>query len=392
MTDALTAIPMARPKNRPWDPPAEYAALREQKPLWPFTFPDGHEGWLVLSHGLVREIVADPRFSARQELRHYHAAAVEMPPAEPGELLNMDAPEHTRLRKLLTGKFTVRRMAQLTERVEQVVQENLDAMEAKGPGVDLVEAFAKPVPAVMICELLGVPYADREQFQGWVGKFGSLDTPAEEQYAAHGAMVAYIAKLVQDKRANPTEDILSDLTTGDLTDEELVGLGVFLLFAGLDTTANMIGLGTFALLEHPDQLELLRREPELVGSAVEELMRFLTIVHVAARAALEDVEIGGQQIKAGQTVALAFQVANRDPERFPNPDALDLRRESAGHLAFSHGAHQCLGQQLARVEMRAAFPALLNRFPGLRLAVPADEVPMRENHDIYGVHRLPVTW
>ncbi|WP_157249482.1 cytochrome P450 [Nonomuraea typhae] len=392
MTESLAALPLTRPKSRPWDPPAEYATLREQKPLWPFTFPDGHEGWLAVGHEVVREIVADPRFSARQELRHYHAAAIEMPPAEPGELLNMDAPEHTRLRKLLAGKFTVRRMAQLTERIEQIVTEHLDAMEANGPGADLVEAFAKPVPAMVICELLGVPYADRAEFQAWTATLSGVEAPPEEQYAAYGSLVEYIGKLVQSKRANPAEDVFSDLTTSDLSDAELVGLGIFLLSAGLDTTANMIGLGTFALLEHPDQLEILRREPELIGNAVEELMRYLTIVNVVARAAAEDVVIGGEQIKAGQTVALAVQAANRDAARFPNADTLDLRRETTGHLAFGHGAHQCLGQQLARVEMRAAFPALLSRFPGLRLAVPVEEVPMRDGQDIFGVHRLPVTW
>ncbi|MEV4894957.1 cytochrome P450 [Nonomuraea sp. NPDC055795] len=393
MTDSPVTLPMSRPDDRPWDPPTDLTRLREEKPLWRMTFPDGHLGWLALSHELVRFIAGDARFSSRYELMHYPSAdAGQLPPAQPGDLGGMDAPQHTRYRKLLAGKFTVRRMRLLTERIEQVVQEYLDAMEAKGPGVDLVEAFAKPVPAVVICELLGVPFADREEFLSNAAKIGGLDAGPEEQYAAYVALGEYIAELVRAKRDDPTDDLLSDLTTSDLSDEELAGVGSFLLGAGLDTTANMIGLGMFVLLEHPEQLASLRAEPELAGNAVEELMRFLTITAVGARTALEDVELGGELIKAGETVTVAVQVANRDPERFPNPHVLDLRRDASGHIGFGHGIHQCLGQQLARVEMRAAFPALLARFPSLELAVPAGQVPMRHGQDFYGVHRLPVTW
>ncbi|AIJ22000.1 cytochrome P450 [Amycolatopsis methanolica 239] len=194
------------------------------------------------------------------------------------------------------------------------------------------------------------------------------------------------------KRAEPTDDVLGNRTTSDLTDEELSGIGTFLLGAGLDTTANMIALGAFALLRDPDQLAALRDDPALADSAVEELLRYLTIADTGVRAALEDVELDGQVIQAGESVTITANAANRDPERFPDPDTLDLRRHAAGHLAFGHGIHQCLGQQLARVEMRVAIPALFARFPTLRLAVPADEVPLRHDMSIYGVHRLPVTW
>ncbi|MFI6395039.1 cytochrome P450 [Nonomuraea sp. NPDC050547] len=393
MTEPLSTLPLERPAGRPFDPPAELARLRAEQPLRPLIFPDGHEGWLALGYDEVRAIVADPRFSSRYELIHYALADVgQMPPAPPGDLVGVDAPQHTRYRKLLAGKFTVHRMRLLAERAEEVTKEHLEAMAASGSQADLIEAFARPVPAVMICELLGVPYADRQEFQQMAATIGGLDATPEEQYAAYAQMGEYIGKLVQAKRATPTDDVLSDLTGSDLTDEELAGVGAFLLGAGLDTTTNMIALGTYTLLRHPDQLALLREDPDLAGNAVEELMRFLTITHTGARAALEDVDLGGQTIKAGQTVALAVQAANRDPGKFPDPDVLDLRRDASGHISFGHGIHQCLGQQLARVEMRAAFPALLGRFPGLRLAVPADQVPMREGLDIYGVHRLPVTW
>ncbi|MFI6906983.1 cytochrome P450 [Nonomuraea sp. NPDC050394] len=393
MTEPLSTLPLERPAGRPFDPPAELARLRAEQPLRPLIFPDGHEGWLALGYDEVRAIVADPRFSSRYELIHYALADVgQMPPAPPGDLVGMDPPQHSRYRKLLAGKFTVHRMRLLAERAEEVTKEHLEAMAASGPEADLIEAFARPVPAVMICELLGVPYADRQEFQQMAATIGGLDATPEEQYAAYAQMGEYIGKLVQAKRATPTDDVLGDLTGSDLTDEELAGVGAFLLGAGLDTTTNMIALGTYTLLRHPDQLALLREDPDLAGNAVEELMRFLTITHTGARAALEDVDLAGQTIKAGQTVALAVQAANRDPGKYPDPDVLDLRRDASGHISFGHGIHQCLGQQLARVEMRAAFPALLGRFPGLRLAVPADQVPMREGLDIYGVHRLPVTW
>jgi cytochrome P450 len=198
---------------------------------------------------------------------------------------------------------------------------------------------------------------------------------------------------VAAKRANPTDDVLSELTDSDLTDEELRGMALILLAAGFDTTANMLALGTFALLRNPEQLAALRADPTLTDQAVEELLRYLSVAKTFMRTALEDVELGGHTIKAGTMVILSLNTANRDPERFTDPHTLDLRRQDGGHLAFSHGIHQCLGQQLARVEMRVAFPALLNRFPTLRLAVPADEVALRpEAADIYGVKSLPVTW
>ncbi|MCG5215613.1 cytochrome P450 [Streptosporangium sp. KLBMP 9127] len=386
-------LPATRPAGCPFDPPEDLARLREHRPISPMRFPDGHMGWLVTGHALARTVLADPRFSSRYELMHYPLAAIdEMPPAPVGDLTGMDAPEHTRYRKLLAGKFTVRRMRELTARMEAITAEHLDAMERHGGPVDLVQAFAQPVPALMICELLGVPYADRESFQRHAATLSGLDVTAEEQYAAFGALQEYVHELVSAKRADPTDDLLSDLTTSGLPDSELAGIGSFLLGAGLDTTTNMIALGTFALLSHPGQLTALRADPDLADKAVEELLRYLSIAHTGARAALEDVDLDGHLIKAGETVALAIQAANRDPDKYADPDTLDLHRHATGHLAFGHGIHQCLGQQLARVEMRVAIPALVTRFPTLRLAVPAEDVPMRTGLDIYGVHQLPITW
>ncbi|MGI5481698.1 cytochrome P450 [Streptomyces lavendofoliae] len=388
-------LPRDRAEDHPLDPPPGLARLREERPLALMRYPDGHIGRLATGHATVRAIAADPRFSSRYELMHYPFPGGPdgpLPPAPPGDMTGMDAPEHTRYRRLLAGRFTVRRMRELTARVERITTDHLDAMERHGPVVDLIEAYAHPVPALMICELLGVPEADREVFTRRAAAVFDAEAPVEEQTAALTRLGEYVHELALDKRKHPTDDVLGELTRTDLTDAELAGVGSFLLAAGLDTTANMIGLGTLALLRHPDQAAALRAEPESADRAVEELLRYLTIAHTGARVALEDVELDGQVIRAGETVTLSLEAANRDPARFPDPDTLDLRRKATGHLAFGHGIHQCLGQQLARVELRVALPALFTRFPTLRSAVPPEEVRLRRNTSVHGVRRLPVTW
>jgi cytochrome P450 len=411
----VAALPTARHPERPFDPPVGLAGIRERHPLVRMTYPDGHDGWLATGYGVVRTVLADPRFSSRYELLHLPMPMVgappELPPAPVGDLTGIDPPGHTRLRRLLVGYFTVRRMRALTERVEEITSARLDAMQRHGPPADLVTAYAAPVPALVICELLGVPYAERDTFQRHVYTLTGLGSPAEERAAAVDALHEYLLDLVRATRAHPGDDILSSLTHSDLDDDELAGTGAFLLGAGLDTTANMLALGTFALLRHPDQLAALRSDlgivdargplegpqarrsaAEAIDAAVEELLRFLTVGHTTVRAALEDVEVEGVRIRAGESVTLSMQAANRDPAQYPDPDTLDLRRRASGHLTLGHGIHQCLGQQLARVEMRVAFPALLARFPGLRLDCAPEDVPTRPDATLYGVHRLPVTW
>ncbi|MGE7385252.1 cytochrome P450 [Streptomyces sp. NPDC004126] len=387
----VTALPTERQPGCPFDPPVELTHAHRQGPISRFTHPGGKPGWLITGYDLVRSVLADPRFSSRKELMN--VVDFELPPAPPGEFLLMDEPQHSRYRKPLVGKFTVRRMRLLTERIEQITAECLDAMEQAGPTADLVSAFAKPIPTIVICEILGVPYEDRASFQEQIDAFMGGEVSDEELIAAYTATQEYLARLVAAKRANPTDDVLSELTDSDLTDEELKGISLILLAAGFDTTANMLSLGTFALLQNPAQLAALRADPALTDGAVEELLRYLSVAKTFHRTALEDVEVGGQTIEAGTTVVLSLNTANRDPGRFTDPDVLDVRRPYDGHLAFSHGIHQCLGQQLARVEMRVAFRALIERFPALRLAVPADEVRLRpEAADIFGVKSLPVTW
>ncbi|MEV4679967.1 cytochrome P450 [Streptomyces kurssanovii] len=375
----VTTLPTERQPGCPFDPPAELLDARRHGRISRYTHPGGKPGWLITGYDLVRSILADSRFSSRKEL--LNVVDFELPPAPPGEFLLMDEPQHGRYRKPLVGKFTARRMRLLTERIEQITTDCLDAMEETGPPTDLVTAFAKPIPTMIICELLGVPYQDRDSFQEQIDKF------------MNAATQDYLAQLVVAKRANPTDDVLSELTDSDLTDEELQGISLILLAAGFDTTANMLSLGAFALLQNPAQLAALRADPALTDPAVEELLRYLSVAKSFMRTALVDVEVGGLTIEAGTTVVLSYNTANRDPDRYADPHVLDIRRESGGHLAFGHGIHLCLGQQLARIEMRVALSALLSRFPTLRLAVPAEEVGLRpETADIYGVKSLPVTW
>ncbi|MFF3544278.1 cytochrome P450 [Streptomyces platensis] len=398
------AIPHGLPMERdagPFDPPGQITRLREARPVSPLVFPDGHEGWLVTGYDAVRQLLADTRFSSRQDLGIIHLpyetpgmpAATEPSPQVPGLFVAMDPPDHTRLRRKLTGAFTVRRMKQLEEHIVEITERQLDEMARLAPPVDLVKEFALPVPSLVICELLGVPYEDRENFQVNSAKFLVKDQPLDEKMAAYGAMTTYLAELVTRKRAAPGEDILSDLARhDDLTIEELTGIAFLLLLAGHETTANMLALGTFALLEHPEQLAELRAAPDLIPDAVEELMRYLSVADIFYRYATEDIELGGETIGKGSTVVVSLLAANHDPRRFDHPDTLDIHRKARGHLSFGHGIHQCLGQQLARIEMRAGFDGLLRRFPTLQLAIPAGEVKLRTDMNIYGVHELPVTW
>ncbi|TDE47482.1 cytochrome P450 [Nonomuraea mesophila] len=391
-------LPMTR--QRPFDPPDEVAELRQRAPMHRLTYADGHVGWLVTGHAEARAVLAHPGFSNAPEKKHPPIASMvdlveERSKGMPrGFFLPTDPPEHTRYRKLLTGQFTVRRMKALEPRIHEITNACLDEMEAAGGPVDLVEAFALPIPSLVICELLGVPYEDRGQFQEDSKILVNLETKADNVTAALGRIAAYLHGLIQRKHEKPADDLLSGLTEGgELDDEELTGVALLLLIAGHETTANMLGLGTYALLTNPDQLAAMRDDPSVVDNGVEELLRYLSIIHLGPfRVATEDVEIAGNLIKEGEAVGLHLPVANRDPSRYPGGDRLDLTRPAGGHMSFGHGIHQCLGQQLARAEMRIAYPALLRRLPGLRLAVTPEEVPMRSDMTIYGVHRLPVTW
>ncbi|MEU5809986.1 MULTISPECIES: cytochrome P450 [unclassified Streptomyces] len=395
----VPAHPTARDRTCPFDPPPELTAMRARGPVSRLRYPDGHIGWLVTGHEPARRVLADPRFSARSELKRVPVARPGTDPfygspALPGWLVDMDAPHHTRLRRHLMGWFTARRTRALTPRIEQIVDEHLEAMADLGGRADLVERFALPVPSLVICELLGVPYSERAGFQRSSATLFRIEATAAEAAAAMAELDAFLTELARHRRRAPGDDLLSTLVTGgELSTAEVAGAGALLLSAGHETTAGSLGLGTFALLCHPDQLARLTADPSLAGNAVEELLRYLTIFHFGVpRSPLEDVTLEGHTLRAGQSVTVSLSAANRDPARFADPDRLDITRSAAGHLAFGHGAHQCIGQHLARTEMRIGFPALFARFPGLKLAVPPSEVPLGEDMGFYGVHRLPVAW
>lgn len=297
---------------------------------------------------------------------------------------------------MLTPEFTVRRMRRLEPRIIQIVDEHLDALEHHGPPADLVAEYALPIPSLVICELLGVPLSDRTEFQERTNR--QLDTTVPEQEKVELARQShdYMNELVDRARRDPGEDLIGMLIrdhVDDLTNAELVGVASLLLVAGHETTSNMLGLGTLALLRHPDQLALVRDDPSTVPGAIEELMRWLSVVNGGSpRMATRDVELDGVLIRRGDLVSFNLPAANRDPALTDDPDLFDVSRPANPHLGFGHGIHHCLGAPLARMEMRIAFPALLQRFPTLHLAVPDDEVAFATHQAIYGLKQLPVSW
>jgi cytochrome P450 len=397
MTQAPT-MPLHMRRDR-FAPVDELRQLREGEGLRSFATPFGVQAWLVTHYADVREVLGDAtRFSNRAAFTSPLDARSdeERAKARAGQLLAFDPPEHTRLRRLLTPEFTVRRINRLQPRITEIVDQHLDALEAAGSPADLVPTFALPIPSLVICELLGVPYADRADFQSRTARQLDFSVPMDERVALGRAGRVYMESLVARAKADPGEDMLGMLVrehAGEITDDELVGIGNLLLIAGHETTSNMLGLGTLALLLHPDQLALVRDDPEAVRPAVEELLRWLSIVHSGVvRTATTDVEISGHTIPAGSLVICSLPTANRDPELIADPERLDVARGAAGHLAFGHGVHHCLGAPLARMEMQIAFPALLRRFPDLALDVPLDEVSFRAFHFIYGLVALPVKW
>ena len=394
-------MPLHMRRHR-FDPIEELAGVRDGDGITRVTTPFGMSAYLVTRYDDVRAVLADStRFSnaATRRTRPPGMADVsdeELEELRAGQMLAFDPPDHTRLRKMLTSEFTVRRMRRLEPRIVEIVDAALDDLERAGKPGDLVSSFALPVPSLVICELLGVPYGDRDEFQHRTGRLLDVSLPVEQRMKLQRESREYMAGLVAQAQAAPGDDMLGMLvrTHGDdLGTAELIGIASLLLVAGHETTSNMLGLGTLALLRHPEQLALVRDDPAAVEPAVEELLRWLSIVHSGVpRTTTTEVEIAGHTIPAGEQLVLALPAANRDPALTEHPERLDVTREAARHVAFGHGVHHCLGAPLARMEMKVAFPALLRRFPGLALAVPYEEIGFRAFHVVYGLHALPVTW
>jgi cytochrome P450 len=386
-----------------FDPTDQLAQIRADEGVTRVVTPFGLSAWLVTRYEDVREVLSDPaRFSnARRGFPLPEELELQMSEHEilqqrAGQLLSLDPPEHTRLRRMLTPEFTVRRIGGLAPRIQEIVESHLDELEREGPPADLVSRFALPIPSLVICELLGVPYSERADFQRRTRRQLDFSVPIGERMALQRESREFMRGQVLRAKDAPGEDLLGRLIRqhGDaLSEDELVGIASLLLVAGHETTANMLGLGTLALLCHPEQLALVRDDPAAVEPAVEELMRWLSIVPSGIpRITTTEVTVAGHTIPAGELVMAGLVAANRDPAFIDDPDRLDITRGEIGHLAFGHGVHHCLGAPLARMEMRTAFPALLRRFPRLGLAVPFEEVGFRAHHFIYGLHELPVTW
>jgi cytochrome P450 len=397
----IPAYPMPRAEGCPLDPPPGLSALRSKRALTRVRSWDGSTPWLVTRYAEHRTLMADRRVSVDRTQEGYPdiSPSTQARRYRGNSFMFMDDPEHARLRRMVTGAFTMRRMEEMRPGIQRMVDDLIDEMLVGPSPVDLVTAFALPVPSLAICHLLGVPYADRDFFQQAGRKFVNRYKPEAAQ-EAQDELTAYFNRLIERKLADPGDDLLSkvaaeQVATGELSIPELAAMALLLLLAGHETTANMIALGTYALLTHPDQLALVRTsdDPQLIVRTVEELLRYLTIVHSGRRrVALEDIEIAGEVIRAGEGIILLDDLANRDPAVFPDPDRLDVHRDARSHVAFGFGVHQCLGQPLARVELQVVYGTLYRRIPTLALATDPAQIPFKHDSFIYGVYELPVTW
>ncbi|MFI0923513.1 cytochrome P450 [Streptomyces sp. NPDC021012] len=400
-SEAPVTKAVAFPQDRtcPYHPPTAYPRTEEERPLSRVTLWDGQQVWFVTGHTAARSLLADRRLST-DSTRDGFPMPTERATAtrrnRRAALLGWDDPEHNVQRRMLIPSFTLKRAETLRPRIQETVDRLLDAMEAQGPPAELVSAFALPVPSIVICDLLGVPYADHEFFEEQSRRLLRGPTGADTRDALD-QLEGYLGDLIDRKRLKPGEGVLDDLVARASEDggpgrQELVQLASILLIAGHETTANMISLGTYTLLRHPERLAELREDPGLLPAAVEELLRFLSIADGLLRIACEDIEVAGTVIRAGEGVVFSTSVINRDAAAYSDPDTLDWDRPARHHVAFGFGIHQCLGQNLARAELEIALGTLLRRLPGLRLAVPAEEIPFKPGDTIQGMLELPVAW
>jgi len=393
MTDALY-MPLLFARDV-LDPISELTARRESEPVSVLELPFGIKAYLVTGYEAAKEVLGDAT-----TFSNAFGNLGESDEQDPGGLGMTDPPYHTKLRRLLTPEFTMRRLQRLQPRIDAIVAEQLDAIEAAGPPADLVHLFALPIPSLVICELLGVPYSDRDDFQAL--STARFDLAGEESpLDTIGTSLDYLQTLVLRERADPGEGLLGMLIRGhgnELTDRELAGIADGILTGGHETTASSLSLGVLALLQSPEYFaQLGGADSDAVHRAVEELLRYLTVVQVAfPRFARTEIQIGGVTVPAGQMVLVSLSAADRDAilvaEGHPSMDDFDPTRPASSHLAFGYGIHRCVGAELARMELRAAFPALARRFPTLRLAVPTADLAFRNSSIVYSVPTLPVAW
>jgi cytochrome P450 len=411
MTETLAAekvsadipeYPMERATRCPFAPPPQMLEMGEAKPLSRVRIWNGTTPWLITGHAVARELFADARVSVddrREGFPHWNEHMLSTVNKRPRSVFTSDAEEHTRYRRMLSKPFTFKRVEGLRPAIQQVTDECIDAILAGPQPADIVSKLALPVPTKVISEMLGVPYEDHEFFQHHANVGLARFASAEDGQKGAMSLHKYLINLVETKMANPSEDAVSDLaervTACEISVKEAAQLGTGLLIAGHETTANMIGIGVLALLENPEQAALLRDsdDPKFIANAAEELMRYLSIIQNGQRrVAVEDIEIAGETIRAGEGIIIDLAPANWDATTYSDPDKVDFARDASQELGFGYGRHQCVGQQLARAELQIVFHTLLRRIPTLRLAIPFDEVPFKHDRLAYGVYELPVTW
>jgi cytochrome P450 len=374
-----------------------YRYLQENEAFARVRMPYGDSAILVTRHDDVKTVFSDAHVC--------RTVPVGCDPARatfdviPMGLIGMDPPEHTRIRRLISGAFTPQRAERQRPATEQCAKVLLDDIVVAGPPADLVQAYAVPLAMGTICDLLGVPFEDRDEFHQWILVMNEMHTGADEVRMEYiGKLATYIAELIEQRRSRPAEDLISELIQAQEDDrlavDELIFLCMLLLVAGFETTSNQISNSVYLLLTHPDQLTLLRNHPELLPGAVEELLRYTPLSAYSAFPffATADVKFGERTVAAGQQLLVSTNAANRDPRVFEDPERLDICRTGGGHLSFGHGPHYCVGAALARMELRVALGMLLDRLPGLRLAVDAGQLPWKPNLLFRGPIELPITW
>jgi len=396
VTDAVQLAPFDEDSYYQ-DPLGFFARLRESRPVAPVRMPGYGRAWIVTRYADVRTVLTDPRLA--KDVHRWPGGGRSRPSEATGvyaHMLHADPPDHTRLRRLVQKVFTPRPAA-LRPRAEEIAAGLLEEMAAAGGDViDLLGAYARPLPIAVLCELLGIPVADRT----WIAVTVAAYDERAEHERVERELAAYFTELIAARRAEPGDDLVSALVAArgnangaadGLTANELLSAVFLLVMAGFDTTVNLIASGTLALLTHPGEQTRLRQDPSLLPAAVEELLRFTNPVnHANDRFTIEDVPVGDVVIPAGEWVLPATSSANRDSARFPDPDRLDLDRDTSGHLAFGHGVHYCLGAPLARMEAEVALGALLARFPRISPAAPQEELRWRPVSVMNGLESLPV--
>jgi cytochrome P450 len=381
------------------EPDPLLAQLRQQEPVCRIVMPYGRPAWLVTTHELSKAVLGDPRFSREASLEGDNPRETPVDLGQvPESIMSMDPPRHTRIRQLVGKAFTSRKVEQMRPRARQIAIGLIGDMAAAGPPADLVQGFSLAFPAIVICELLGIPEADRHQFRHWTaGQVSNSCTPEEEQEILLN-MFGYLDGLYAQRREHPADDLLTALVqardTGDrLTETELLFLGMALLVAGYESSAHQITNMVYTLLRHPRHLDQLRARPELIPGAVEEMLRFIVLGNaVNPRIATADVQLGDVLVRAGEPVLCEGGSADRDETVFDHPDELDFGRQPNPHLAFGHGPHFCLGAQLARMELQVSLEEIVSRLPGLRFAVPETELSWHQDSVIHGLAACPVAW